>query len=101
MSLLRKIETDGAALMSYGRQFHIDGAAQRKARDPIFVWDERGSSCLSSTEDLRTRRKISFVMRALRYIGFTGLQEFARQSGDLIVYEPLDRKPMKLLQSIE
>ena len=31
---------------------------------------------------------------------FTGLQEFVRQSGDLIVYAPLDRKPMKLLQSL-
>ena len=32
-----KIATDGAALMSYGRQFHIAGAAQQKARDLIFV----------------------------------------------------------------
>ena len=31
---------------------------------------------------------------------FTGLQEFERQSGDLIVYAPLDRKPLKLLQSV-
>ena len=31
---------------------------------------------------------------------FTGLQEFVRQCGDLIVYMPLDRKPMKLLQSL-
>ena len=32
---------------------------------------------------------------------FTGLQEFVRQSGEnLIVYAPLDRKPMKLLQSL-
>ena len=31
---------------------------------------------------------------------FTGLQEFVCQSGDLIVYAPLDRKPMKLLQSL-
>ena len=31
---------------------------------------------------------------------FTGLQEFACRSGDLIVDAPLDRKPMKLLQSL-
>ena len=31
---------------------------------------------------------------------FTGLQELVRQSGDLIVYTPLDRKPVKLLQSL-
>ena len=31
---------------------------------------------------------------------FTGLQEFVCQSGDLIVYAPLDRKPMKFLQSL-
>ena len=30
-------DTDDAALMSYGRQFHIAGAAQRKAHDPIFL----------------------------------------------------------------
>ena len=30
----------------------------------------------------------------------TGLQEFQRQSCDLNVYAPLDRKPMKLLQSL-
>ena len=98
MSLLRKLETDGAALMSYGRQFHIAGAAQRKVRDPIFIWDEHGSSCLSSAEDLNARRKILLVIRDL-ICWFTGLQEFVCQSGDLIVYAPLDRKPMKLLQS--
>ena len=32
---------------------------------------------------------------------FTGLQEFVRQSGDLIVCAPLDRKLMKLMQSLE
>ena len=69
MSLLRQIETDGAALMSYGKQFHIAGAAQRNARDPIFVWNEDGSSCLSSAEDLSARRKILLVMRDLRYAG--------------------------------
>ena len=31
---------------------------------------------------------------------FTGLQEFVCKSGHLIVYMPLDRKPMKLLQSL-
>ena len=31
---------------------------------------------------------------------FTGLQESVRQSGDLIVYAPLDWKSMKLLQSL-
>ena len=31
---------------------------------------------------------------------FNGLQEFVHQSGDLIVYAPLGRKPMKLLQSL-
>ena len=31
---------------------------------------------------------------------FTRLQQFIRQSGDLIVIAPLDRKPMKLLQSL-
>ena len=31
---------------------------------------------------------------------FTGLQKFVRQTGDLIVYAPLDRKPMKLLKSL-
>ena len=69
LSLLRKIETDGTALMSYGRQFHIAGAAQRKARDPIFVWDKHGSRCLSSAEDLSARRKILLVIWDLRYVG--------------------------------
>ena len=41
---------------SYGRQFHIAGVAQRKARDSILVWDEHGSSCLPSAEDLSARR---------------------------------------------
>ena len=68
--MLRKIETDGAALMSYGRKFHIAGAAQRKVRDPIFVWHEHGASCLSSAEDLSARRKISHVIRDLRYVGW-------------------------------
>ena len=54
-SLLPRIKTDSAALISYGRQFHISGAAQRKAHDPIFVRDEHGSSCLSSADDLRAR----------------------------------------------
>ena len=40
-----------------------------KARDPIFVWDEHGSSCLSSAEDLNARRKILLVIRDLRYVG--------------------------------
>ena len=66
---VRKIETGGAALMSYSRQFHIAGTAQRKARDPMFVSDEHGSSCLSSAEDLSARRKILLVMRDLRYAG--------------------------------
>ena len=69
MSLLRKIETDGAALMSYGWQFHIVGATQRKARGPIFVWDEHDSSCLSLAEDPSTSRKILLVIRDLRYVG--------------------------------
>ena len=47
--------------MSYGIQFHIADAAQRQARDPIFVWDEDGSSCLSSAEDLSARGKIFLV----------------------------------------
>ena len=55
--------------MSKGRQFHIAGAAQRKARDPIFVWDEHSSSCLSSVEDISARQKIVLVMRDLRYVG--------------------------------
>ena len=59
LSLLRKIETDGAALMSYGRQFHTAGATQRKARVPVFVWDEHGSSCLSSAEDLSARKNLA------------------------------------------
>ena len=100
MSLLRKIETDDAALMSYGRQFHIAGAAQRKARDLIFKWDEHGSSCLSSAEDFSTRRKILLVIKGSQICCSTGLQEFVRQSGDLIVYAPLDRRPLKLLQSL-
>ena len=71
-----------------------------KARDPIFVWDEHGSSCLSSAEDLSARRK-----SCSRY-GISDMSVhrtpgvFVRQSGDLIVYSPLDRKPMKFLQSI-
>ena len=69
MSLLRKLETDGAALISYGRQFHIAGVAQRKARDPIFVWDGRGSSCLSSAEDLSARRKLLLEIRDHRHSG--------------------------------
>ena len=47
----------------------IADATQRKARDPIFVWDEHGSSCLSSAEDLSARRKILLVIRDLRYGG--------------------------------
>ena len=39
LSLLRNLETDGVALISYGRQFQIASAAQRKAYDPIFVGD--------------------------------------------------------------
>ena len=53
--------------MSYGRPFHIVGAAQRKARDQIFVRDEHGSSYLSSAEDVSARRKILLVIRDLRY----------------------------------
>ena len=34
------------------------------------------------------------MIRDLRYVGFV------RQSGNLIFYAPLDRKPMKLLQSL-
>ena len=67
-------------------------------RRPISVWDEHGSSCLSSTEDLSARRKIFLVIRDLRL--FTRLQEFVRKNDGLIVYAPLDRKPMKLLQSL-
>ena len=58
-----------AALMSYGKQFHIAGASQRTALDPIFVRDEQGSSGLSSDEDLSSRRKILLVMQVLRYVG--------------------------------
>ena len=100
MSLLRKIETDGAALMSYGRQFHITGVAQRKVHDPIFVWDELRSSCLSLAEDLSARQKNLARDTGSQIRWFTGLQEFLCQSGDVIVYAPLDRKPMKLLQSL-
>ena len=92
LSLLQKIETDGAALISYGRQFHIAGAAQRKARDPIFVRDEHGSSFLSSKNLARDAGS------QVRW--FTGLKKFVRQSGDVIVCAPLDRKPIKLLQSL-
>ena len=67
--LLRKLETDGAALMSYGRQLHIASAALRQTHDPIFVWDEHGSSCMSSAEDLSARRTILLVIRDLRYVG--------------------------------
>ena len=62
-------DRDSAALMSYGRQFHIGDAAQRKVRDSIFVWNEYGSSFLSIAEDLSTRRKILLVIRDLRYVG--------------------------------
>ena len=99
MSLLRKINTDGAALMSYGRQFHIAGAAQRKACDQAFLRDEHGSSYLLSAEDVSARRKILLVI-GISDMLVTGLQEFIRQSGDLIVNALLDRKPMKLLQSL-
>ena len=57
------------ALISYDRQFHIAGAAQRKARDSIFVWEEHVSSCLSPAEDLSPHRKILLGMRDLRYGG--------------------------------
>ena len=67
MSLRRKLASDGAAVMSYGRQFHIAGAAQRKARDQIFVWDEHGSSCQLSAEDVNAR--------------------LARDTGSLVYYE--------------
>ena len=66
MSLLRKIETDTAALMSYGRQFHVAGAAQRKARDPIFVWM---NTVRVACHRLKSpRRKIFLVIRDLRYV---------------------------------
>ena len=68
-SLFRKLETDGAALMSYGRHFHIASVVQRKACDPIFVSDEHGSSCLPSAEDLNACQNILLVIRDLRYIG--------------------------------
>ena len=99
LSLLRKIETNGAALMSYSRQFHISGAAQRKARDPVFIWDEHGSSCLSSAEDVSAQKNLARDAGS-QVCWFNGLQVFIHQSGDLIVYTPLDRKPMKLLQCI-
>ena len=86
--------------MSYGRQFHIAGEVQRKARDPIFVCDEHGSSCLSSAEDLNGTSKNLARDTGSQICWFTGLQEFVRKCGDLIVYAPLDGKPMKLLQSI-
>ena len=44
LSLLWKLETNDAALMSYSRQFHTASAAQHKAHDSIFVRDEHGSS---------------------------------------------------------
>ena len=46
-------------------------------------------------EDLSARRNILLVIRDL---WFTRLQEFVSQSGDLIVYAPRDRKPMKLMK---
>ena len=78
------------SVMSYDRQFRIADATQRKACDPICIWDEHGSSCLSSTEDLSARRKILFVMRDLRYVGSPDSRT-PRQSDDLIVYAQLDR----------
>ena len=48
-------------------------------------------------EDLSARRNILLVIRDL---WFTRLQEFVSQSGDHIVYAPLDRKPMKLMTII-
>ena len=48
---------------------HVADAEQRNARDPIFVWDEHDSSCLSSAEDLSSRRQILLVIRDLRYVG--------------------------------
>ena len=85
--------------MSYGRQFHSAGAAQRKVRDQSFVRDEHGLSCLLLAEDLSARRKILLVIRDLR-CWFTRLHEFVSQSGNLIVYAPLDKKPMQRLQSL-
>ena len=55
------------------------------------------SSCLSSAEDLIVRRKFFSVIRDLRYVG---LPDSRSQTGDLIVYAPLDWKPVKLLQSL-
>ena len=55
--------------MSYGRQFHNAGAAQRNVRDPIFVRAEHDLSCLLSAEDLSVRRQILLVVRNLRYVG--------------------------------
>ena len=55
--------------MSYVRQFHIAGAAQRKALDPILVRDEHGSNCLSSTKDLSASPTIFLVIRDLIYGG--------------------------------
>ena len=66
---LEKTETDGTASISYGRQFHITGAALRKAHDSIFVLDEHGSNFLPSADDVSALRKILYVMRNLRYVG--------------------------------
>ena len=70
------------ALISYGRQFHIASAPQRKAYDQIFVQGEHGSSCLSLTEYLSIRRKILLVIRDPRYVGSPDSKEFVSQSGD-------------------
>ena len=81
MNLLRKLETDGAALMSYGRQFRIAGPAQREARDPIFVRDEHGSSCLSHDHALTSQIcSIRIIDLKKKVQGTDDLSEIGRQT---------------------
>ena len=65
------MEINGADLASYDRRFHVAGAAQRNACDPIFMWEIHGLSCLSSADDLNVCRKSWLVILDLKYAGST------------------------------
>ena len=56
------------------------------------------SSCLSSTENLSERQKNLARDTRSQICWFTRLRSFVHQSYDLIVYAPLNRKPMMSLK---
>ena len=100
LSLLRKIETDSTALMSYG----ISSILPARHNEKRVLQFSNGMNTVRVA--CRRLTMLAHVEISCSWCGissmlwFTGLHEFVHQSGDLIVYAPLDRKPMKLLQSL-